>query len=145
MKINRSLIKLACVLPLYIMNTGCSSDDAHATSPCPGSINSSEVIVLDSISGNEITTADVIFSGNTFDPATKEYGVSETIFNYDSERKSYGFSYFNNDTDFEIEKDSITIYTIDESYNYNVTKPKIYGCTGLEVTIYLCPNGTACR
>ena len=139
----RNISKLTSVLLIYLMNSGCSSEDANAESPCPTSFNSSEIRVLDSITGIEVTTAEVIIAGNIYDNTTKEYANSEVIFNFNAEVGSYGFQYSHDGI--EIDQRDVIIYTIDDSYNSNVTKPQEFGCTNLESTIYLCPNGSACR
>ena len=139
----RMISKLISVLLIYVMNSACTSEDANATTPCPNAVKSAEIIVLDSITGIEIKTAEVVFAGNIYDNTTEEYGNSEVVFNYNVETENYGFEYTLNGI--EIEKGSLTIYTFDDSYHANVTKPQDYECTNLKATIHLCPNGSACR
>jgi hypothetical protein len=134
---------LMSVLFVQLISTGCSSDDAHADSPCPTSFNSLEVKVLDSVSGEEIKTAELIVAGNIYDKEKNEYAEGEVSFIYDSDFESYGFRYSGDGI--EIDQKDVTIYTLDRLYDSNVTKPKNFGCTSLETTIYLCPKGTACR
>lgn len=135
-----SLISMAFIL---LTNTGCSPDSAHADSPCPSSFNSLDIRVFDSISGEEVKTAEVTISGNVFDNSTMEYAQTEVSFNYDANIGNYGFVYSSDGI--EIDQEDVTIYTIDSLYGSNVTKPQNFGCTSLESKIYLCPKGTACR
>ncbi len=139
------LYKLSSTIILSWLLSSCSSDEANAESPCPTSINSAKVILLDSISNERISSATVVLAGQIFDNSNDQTSNTEITINYDNDLEAYHLPYEINGV--EIDSDNLILYTADTSYHSNVSKPSYFdiGCTELEYTIYLCPNGTACR
>ena len=137
-------------LPLIIFTCGllqsCGSSTANAESPCPtGFFNSADVVLLDSISEEKITTATVVLSGFVFDETTQQPINQEFQASYSNHSELYHFPYTQGAPDISV--DGLTIYAIDTNYQSHVAKPQVtnIGCTTLEYQIYMCPNGTACR
>lgn len=139
------LFKLTSVFSLLCLLSSCSSGNANAESPCPSSINSAKITLLDSISNETITTATVVLAGLFYDNSNQQLSDSEIIVGYSSDEETYYLPYESNGV--EIDLENLTIYSTDSTYHSNVSKPSYFdkGCTELEYTIYLCPNGTACR
>lgn len=138
------LYKLATIIVFPCLLSSCSPEKANAESPCPSSINSAKIILLDSISNEPITTATIVLAGKFHDNSDQQLSDSEVTIDYSSELQSYYLPYEN---DVEIDISNLTIYATDSFYNSNVSKPSYFDktCTELEYIIYLCPNGTACR
>ncbi len=140
----QNLFQLTTLIILPWCLSGCTAEKANAESPCPASINSANVTLLDSISNEAITTATLVLAGNIYDKSIQQSSDSEITVDYSSEQELYHLPY---ESDIEINMSNLTIYTSDSAYHSNVSKPKFSdkSCTALEYTIYLCPNGTACR
>lgn len=130
--------KTASLISALLLNTACSPSNAE--SPCPPTIKSASITVIDSISDDIISTADVYLSGQFYDADQDDLADIEIRLDYDPDYLSYRMF-----TDLNIEHDGLTIYTLDDDYHYNVSKPLIFDCTSLELEVHVCPNGTACR
>ncbi len=139
------LYKLSSTIILSWLLSSCSSEEANAESPCPTSINSAKVVLLDSISNERIPSATVVLAGQILDKSNDQISNSEVTIDYDNDLELYHLPYEINGVDIDLA--NLTIYTTDSAYHSNVSKPSYFdkGCTELEYTIYLCPNGTACR
>ena len=139
------LVNLTGAILLPCILGGCSPEKANAESPCPPRFNSAEISVIDSITNDPISTSTVVLAGEIYDESTDQSSDTEIIVDYDIDRGIYSLPY---EIDgIEGDPSNLTIYTTDPSYHSNVSKTSHYdlGCTTLEYTIYLCPNGTACR
>jgi len=97
------------------------------------------------MSNEEITTATVVIAGQFYDNFNRQLSYSEITVSYSSEEEVYHLPYESDGVDIELS--NLTIYATDQDYHANVSKPSYFdiGCTELKYTIYLCPNGTACR
>jgi len=139
------LLALTTLLVLPWLFSGCTAEKANAESPCPATINSANITLLDSISNEPISTATLVLAGSMYDKSLQQSSDSEIIVSYSSELERYLLPYESKGV--EISMSNLTIYASDSTYHSNVSKPDFSdkGCTSLEYTIYLCPNGTACR
>jgi len=139
------LLALTTLLVLPWLFSGCTAEKANAESPCPATINSANIVLLDSISNEPISTATLVLAGSIYDKSLQQFSDSEITVDYSSELELYHLPYESGGI--EINMRNLTIYTSDSTYHSNVSKPDFSdkGCTSLEYTIYLCPNGTACR
>ncbi|CAA0117788.1 Uncharacterised protein [BD1-7 clade bacterium] len=145
MNMNTQKISIVFALSSILLQSGCSSDKAYAESPCPSEIYGAEIAVLDSVSKEIVSTSSVYLSGKSFNE-NGEVVEAETqiIYNSDSETYLYEPLVENSRLNLNKSKESF-IYVIDSNYNSNVSAAYNYSCTELKQTIYLCPNGTACR
>ena len=139
------LYKLSSIIIFSWLLSSCRSEEANAESPCPTSINSAKIALLDSISNERITSATVVLAGQILDKSNDQISNSEITIDYDNDLEVYHLPYDINGVD--INSDNLTLYATDTLYHSNVSKPSYFDivCTELEYTIYLCPNGTACR
>ncbi|CAA0099678.1 Uncharacterised protein [BD1-7 clade bacterium] len=143
MNMNPFKISIIFVLSSTLLQSGCSSEKAHAESPCPSRIYGASLTVLDSISREVVSTSSVYLSGRS---SNNNGEIVETQIIYNSDAEIYRHDSVFGDSRLNLSKSQeIFIYVTDSNYNSNVSVAYNYGCTDIEQTIYLCPNGTACR
>ncbi|WP_344804567.1 hypothetical protein [Allohahella marinimesophila] len=141
--------KLALVILLSALLSGCKSDKAGATTPCPAAIFSVAIQLKDAITDANLGQGTVGFvaiwyKANT-DGTTRELSSEINIAFEDSLDKYY----FSKESSQYIYADDIAIYALHAGYYPAVHKEKDIGsslsCTDYEHTFYLCPTGTVCR
>lgn len=140
------------LIPIILMSaflSGCNSEKAEASSPCPQAIFSVSIQLIDAITEIPLDQGTISFVTNEI--VTSEDGVvredtSELNIAYDSYKELY---YFSIEPGEFLYTNDIAVYAHHEGYYPFVHKEKdirdSLACTNYVETFYLCPMGTACR